>query len=317
MKRYFFIISIIFLLILSPVSEGKFIYSTSDPAGDDYGPGTYEYPTQEVFKPYQGLFDITSFKIYEPDNNYYLLKIKMGKITNPWDKKHGFSFPLIELYLDTKEGGSTKPFRKGARVRFTDKHPWNKLIKISGEWIRVFTPSDNKKEIIDLSSGVVKSDWDLKDYEVSVSENTISIKLRQEVLGPLLKNVYLYVLVGGYNPFGEGYYRDVKAKPSSWSFSDSTHSDLNNAPRVIDIMLPQDMKQKNILGDFKQDYPVVYPLEVADDNILYELVRDYLVSVLLVLLLIYVLWHVFTHNNDDLQEALDEELPWNKNSNRK
>ena len=46
------------------------VLDVTDPAGDDNGPGTYQYPTNAVFVP--GAFDITRFQVLTKDGTVYL-----------------------------------------------------------------------------------------------------------------------------------------------------------------------------------------------------------------------------------------------------
>ena len=66
-------------LSLSPVGsiaagkgQGPAVYfEATDPEGDDYGPGSYLYPQNLAFKPYEGLYDLLKFRVSGDEQNLY------------------------------------------------------------------------------------------------------------------------------------------------------------------------------------------------------------------------------------------------------
>ena len=52
------------------LTGGTTVLDTSDPTGDDNGPGTYQYPNSSNFAP--GSFDITRFQVLSKDGTVYL-----------------------------------------------------------------------------------------------------------------------------------------------------------------------------------------------------------------------------------------------------
>ncbi|MFW6308688.1 MAG: glucodextranase DOMON-like domain-containing protein [bacterium] len=269
-KPVLLIIIIITFFCVLPVeaSDREEIIFLEDKKGDDYGPGTYEYPRNSDFAPYQGLLDLIQFKL-EKTNKDYFFTFTFGEIRNSWDKESGFTHPLIEIYIDNQEGGSTRSFHDAARVKFTSDHPWNKLLKISGEFVRLYTPEDEgKEEDISSTEDIRYTRWDLKDHSLWVENNDIILQLSREKLGNI-KEEHLYILVGSFDPFGPGYYRDILPGESSWSISASDYSqdELKNAPRVMDTIIPGEKNQKEILGNFnEQNQAVVFPIQIVEEE---------------------------------------------------
>ena len=102
-------------------------FEMNDPIGDDYGPGTYTYPTHKAFLP--GLFDLTSFRV-SYDVEYVYFDNTFREVTNTWNAPEGFSHQLINIYIDTTKGaGRTDTIRKGAMVAFDKRYGWDILIK--------------------------------------------------------------------------------------------------------------------------------------------------------------------------------------------
>jgi carbohydrate-binding DOMON domain-containing protein len=271
------------------------IFSIEDPVGDDYGPGTYYYPTDDVFKTAKGLFDITSFSISESEEDY-LLVFEFSKLTDSWQSKFGFSLPFIEIYIDNQKGGSTGLFRSGSNVRLDSRHPWDLLITLSGWWVRAYKPDAREKEADFWNTD--ENPWDVKNATVEVEDNRILLYLNKEVTGQL-KGSYLYLLVGGFDPFGPGYYRNISNQYSRWSFADPEHEDLGYAPRVIDIILPEGKEQKSVLADFGEDYPLVYPVRITCTKGLFPYLKLLIPIIFLLILLVFIMYKkpLVSHNN--------------------
>lgn len=261
-EPFFVCIGFMFMLMLllsMPIfAQGNIIFEVEDPLNDDYGPGTYLYPTNEAFHG-EGFFDITYFSI-EDMGKKYRLNFTFQNLNDPWNSKYGFSLPLIQLYFGKKGSGSVDLYQEGANIRLDPRYPWNRLLKISGWWVRAYTPEDNH-DSLDFWD-VENNPANIEDALVEVKDNQISIQLAKEIIGDL-ENAYVYILVGSYDPFGQDHFRDLKNSLSTWYFSDSGNSNLKFAPRILDVILPAHLDQKEVLSNFAEDYPVILPLIIT------------------------------------------------------
>ncbi len=203
----------------------RIIFSARDQVGDDYGPGTYLYPTNEQFKPQEDLFDLHSFQIREEDSWYRFL-FTFGKLTNPWQARHGFSHQLIQLYIDNDRGGSTETFVPGAGVSFSESHPWNYLLKISGWGVELFRSDEDPEQ----AAGEVESELEILD-----DERTISVRVPVEELGSVDRGSF-YLLVGSFDIFGPDNYRQVKEEVGPWHLVVAVT--VNTIPMWLTSLLP-------------------------------------------------------------------------------
>ncbi|MFW5985924.1 MAG: glucodextranase DOMON-like domain-containing protein [Halanaerobiales bacterium] len=282
------------IYILPAAGEGsKLLYEATDPAGDDFGPGSYSYPTHQVFNPHQGLFDLTYFSI-ESRGNSYIFTFTLGVLTDPWDSHYGFSMPLIQIYIDNERGGSTELFREGANVRLQEEHPWNKLIKISGWWIYVFSPGDRGQDVIDFTLEGQQLPWEIDGYKIEiVNKNKIVVHIKKDIIGPLAGE-YLYLLLGSFDPFGLDHFRAVRNEESLWYFYDQDLKQPDKAPRVIDILLPEEKDQQELLADYGDRYAAVYPVKIvsptAEDRILTASKRVIFFAGSFILILLIFFW---------------------------
>jgi carbohydrate-binding DOMON domain-containing protein len=301
-KLFFFLIFIalitIFSINIKSYANTNIILSVDDPAGDDFGPGTYKYPTDKTFYPYKGLFDIIKFKIIR-DMDEYVLFFTFKNITDPWEGKFNFSLPLLELYIDNIKGGSVDLFKDGANVRLDPKYPWDKLIKISGWWVRSFVPEDRERNEDDIFN-FENNPWDVKDFQLKRRDNTIILTIKKELTGSL-ENANIYLLVGSFDPFGFDHFRGVENESSSWKFFDSANNNVDYSTRVIDIILPAGKKQEKILRNNKDDYPMIYPLKVEKPNLFNSYVNPHIFIFIIISIVSILLMlnnkHKNRHNN--------------------
>lgn len=244
------IISILFLLFIGAhAAEADYdvIFNHRDAEKDDFGPGTYQYPQNEIFQNKGNLFDIRVFTILESDNDY-LFKFKFSNLTDPWNAKHGFSLPLIEVYIDNDQKGSSKPFYKGANISFEEEFNWNKFLKISGWWVRIFTPDSKEKAVFNLNEISAEDPYQANTAEVSIEDNTIDIKISKSELGSL-DNSKFVLLIGSFDPFGYDHFRSFTEEKRSWQIYAETELDINKIPRVMDILVPEGRSQRKILTE--------------------------------------------------------------------
>lgn len=252
--RYTFLSVLLMLLLIVFCSSGlmagvlgdeKVAWTTvldlADPIGDDYGPGTYLYPTNSQFAPFQGLFDIERFKVLSSEE-VVCFQITFGKITNPWKAPFGFSHQLIEIYIDHRPGGKRHTFYPGARVVFSPRASWDTLLKVTGWGMYLFDCNDIAvQEPEPYTSGQVRVLADQKTIELQLPLKEWSD------LGELLAGSY-YLLVGGQDGFGPDNFRVVQPEVNEWYFGggDST----GYAPNVIDLVVPPGKDQQTILGSY-------------------------------------------------------------------
>ncbi|GAB6138035.1 glucodextranase DOMON-like domain-containing protein [Halanaerobaculum tunisiense] len=226
---------LILLFTVAVDAQKETIFETADPVGDDFGPGSYTYPTSDQFKPYEGLFDLTNFKVESADGNYNFY-FKFKEVTNPWHADYGFSHQMIQVYIDNQDGGSTQVFKPGAHVKFESQHPWNQLIKLTGWSVEMYSPSDDPQQT-----------QRLQQVDVTLEDQVIKLSIPQEKIGSL-QEAHYYVLVGSLDGFGYDNYRSVVEEATGWKFGGGTDTDLN--PNLLDTLVPEGMSQKEVLGSF-------------------------------------------------------------------
>ena len=233
----------------------KPVFSMQDPEGDDYGPGTYTYPTDGSFSP--GVFDLLRFEVLASERDV-IFRLKFRELTNPWGAPLGFSHQLVNLYLCTHstERSSTTTRRKGANVRFDHKNPWNYLIKVAG-W-----PGYGGIVYSAKGKGIGEC-----EVNCDLEEETIRVSVPKSLIGePEGSSWGYYLLIGSQDGFGPDHYRPVAEVASRWVGGGNSKGP--DAPRVYDILDPASngKTQEEMLGSYRPEegepaiiYPVIAP----------------------------------------------------------
>ena len=240
--------------------SGKVIGELLDDAYDDDGPGNYQYPLADVFKSAgKGLFDLVHFKMLDNGKNY-ILQYKFSNLGgNPWNGPNGFSFQIVETYIDFKDGGKTQPIvPKGPRVSLSPEHPWDIALRIAG-W--------SYGNFIELSDGTTVQ-GELR-IQTNQNANTITVVLPKKYItisGSY--KPYIAIISGSQDGYGTGYWRIVTPAAAEWQGggADPDAFSAGVSPNVYDIFVPNGESQKDILNSFdikSKKYAVIpyLPLE--------------------------------------------------------
>jgi carbohydrate-binding DOMON domain-containing protein len=149
------------------------------------------------------------------------------------------------------------------------EHPWNKLLIVNGWWVSIYTPDDSNKRVVDFTVTGRQVPWLIDDPNITVDNNLIKLIIEKQKIGSLDK-ASLYILVGSFDPFGYDYFRGVRTEKNSWFFAAPEVDDLTYAPRVIDLVVPPEMDQTEILSSYEDDYPQIEPIYIGKKNVFGE-----------------------------------------------
>ncbi len=196
-----------------------------DPAGDDRGPGTYVYPRNPEIL--QGDFDLLIFKVLDSED-YVIFNLTFRTLGgNPLKGPNGFSFQVIQIYVQIAQGLGSQSALPGPNVKFKD-FSWDFAIQAAG-W-----PSYC---YIQYYNGVR-----IHDLEVTSTGNSILVYVPTYEIGHPQKSWKYAVLVGCLlrNSTSTGCWMPVKPLPGIWNFggANKTAYEEGIAPRVIDMLDP-------------------------------------------------------------------------------
>ena len=132
-----------------------------DPEGDDFGPGRFVYPTDAVYT--RGSFDLRRLEIRDLGRWVELRITLAADIDDPWHSAawsppgRGFSLQLVQVYLDTGAGGTTRAL-PGIRGRFAEDEAWDRVVLIAPQ-ARPAVATAIEQAAPDLASVVLVPSW--------------------------------------------------------------------------------------------------------------------------------------------------------------
>ncbi|HHT48980.1 MAG TPA: hypothetical protein GXZ98_06780 [Firmicutes bacterium] len=259
MRKYCLIFFVV-CLVCSPVYAGAgpggerenvVYFEATDPEGDDYGPGSYIYPRNLAFRPYEGLYDLLRFSVSGSEEELFF-DLQIKQITNPWNAPEGFIHPVIHVYIDLAPGGRTQPLTEEMGVRLASQYGWEVCLEgVGWESSRLVYLTDGQHlEATELAAAY------LPDQQV------IRLSVPTARLGRPQKSWRYYVLIGAYDGFGPGFLREVRPETGDWHFGGAPEG--QTAPRVLDLLAPERGKysQEKQLRAGKEGLPVIYPINM-------------------------------------------------------
>ncbi len=226
--------------------ERKVLLELVDEEGDDFGPGTYTYPLNEVFK--KGVFDLLGVTLRRDEKNLeFDLKFKdLGG--NPWGGPYGFCLQVAQIYVDSKLGGITQPiFPDVPRIRIDEKTPYDFALQAGPGWSTELTNKlvfADGKEVIDQMK-----------ITCNQAKGLINILVPRNLIDPHWEEGYplkLNVVVGSWDGYGINGWRNVGVKEEEYMFggADAPAVVAGVSPLVLDILVPEDRKQETILKGY-------------------------------------------------------------------
>jgi hypothetical protein len=228
----------------------------ADPSGDDYGPGSYAYPTNSVFT--AGSFDMTEFQVRVEGNRVYFTVDVDAPVGDPWGSGAGFSLQSIDVYVD-KDGvhnsGATWTL-EGRNARVSPANAWEIAI-----WCA--PPFDDFQSTVVFPGG----GFDTAQVRTTVSQadGRITVSALKSVVGTPTSSWRYLVLMLGQNGYEPGGVRQVRAVGGEWDFGGGT--DGAGDPNIIDVVTVPGLSQKGMLGSYDPWTPQVCALFVEPDSV--------------------------------------------------
>jgi len=224
-------------VVLSALDTSTVVFEVIDPEGDDYGPGTYTYPTDGVFKDDKS-YDLQSFRVSVDDTSILFKFAFYGAVANSWGSPNGLAIQTLDVYVDKDPGAGT-----GARMLFPGRNAaleegsgWD-----VGIWAEGWTP---KVVYPDPQTLEPKADTEASfKVVVDASAQTVTLIVPKEAFGEGDPAAWGYaaVVLGqeGYpNPPEVWRVRNIASSSAQWAFGGAP-SDANHT-RIIDLIWPAD-----------------------------------------------------------------------------
>ncbi len=234
-------------IIIPDLGLSTVVLEISDPENDDFGPGTYTYPTDSVFP--GKAYDLKTFRVAYDDNNIIFKFELFGPIPNPWGSPNNLAIQTFDIYIDTDPGSGTgaRKFLPGRNLSLSSENGWDYAIWVEGWTPQILSPDPVSLDPKELSTA---------DFKIIVdpSGRSVTVRVAKTVFGSGDPNNWGYaaILMGqeGYPSSGVWRIRDVEVNAAQWRFGGAGNS--TNHTRVIDMIWPdgEELTQVDMLSNF-------------------------------------------------------------------
>jgi hypothetical protein len=196
----------------------------SDPSGDAHGAGDLAPPSAPLYAS-RGPFDLVEVRV--EDAAQLTIEVRLAGIPDPGGLPNGLTLPVIDLYLDTADGGR-EALLPGPDMRMPAGRGWELALRVHGDdaYLRRAAQPDGPA------------------LPVEVRRQGDRLRLRTGLPRPdEVRDVQ--ALTGVYDPFGRDAWRPLASAPSPWAFASEVP-----APPVIDLLAADDAAQRDALRSF-------------------------------------------------------------------
>jgi glucoamylase len=239
--------------VVGDVSGGTTVLNVTDPARDDNGPGTYQYPTAPDFHP--GAFDLTDFQVISDGTTAYL-RATLANLDPTFGAPFGAQ--LLDVYVHTPGATQTSTQAAYASRNYT--------IAPAGAWSeRVEAQGFVSPSWVDASGNSVGTAFMVADQ----ASRTVTIALPEAQFGTPGSGWAFSVVLTGQDGFSADQARAFTATPGADTFgvcasggqSPICAVDPSKVPKAMDVITPPGVSQATEL-DPALSAVVIQPVSV-------------------------------------------------------
>jgi len=225
------------------ISTVEPLLAVSDPTGDDYGPGSYVYPTDTVFV--SGSYDLVGFEVGLSGDEVVFSFDVLAPIQNPWGSPRGLSVQTFDVYIDKDPGART-----GARLLIPGR---NAALEEGNGWEYAITAEGWDPSIyVAASDGSVEETKPTFKIAALGDKGQVIVRVPLELLGggdPATWGYAVAVLSQeGFPSAGVRRVRDIQPIAEQWR-AGGAPNDVNHT-RIIDVLSPEPGLQEQLLSDY-------------------------------------------------------------------
>jgi glucoamylase len=219
---------------------GTSVLDVTDPAGDDNGPGTYQYPTDSSFV--AGSFDLTRFQVLS-DGTYAYLRVTLATLVPTFGALDGAQ--LLDVYVHVPGATATS-----TAAAFTSR---NYTIAPSGAWSqRVEAQGFAAPVWVNAGGTAVGTPFVLPVQ----SDRTITVALPEAQFGTPGSGWGFSVVLTGQDGFSSDQARAFTATPGAFTFGVCAAGntapicsvDPTTVPKAMDVITPAGVSQATELN---------------------------------------------------------------------
>ena len=214
---------------------GTTILDVPDAAGDDTGPGTYQYPTNSAFV--AGSFDITRFQVLS-DGTYAYLRVTLRTLVPTFGALDGAQ--LLDVYVHVPGATATSTAAAFATRNYTiaPSGAWSQRVEVQGFAAPVWVNAAGAS-VGTASALAVQSD------------QTITVALPEAQFGTPASGWGFSVVLTGQDGFSPDLARAFTATPGAYTFgvcavggtAPICSVDPTTVPKAMDVITPPGVSQ--------------------------------------------------------------------------
>ncbi len=188
--------------VVGDIAGGTTVRDVTDPAGDDNGPGTYQYPTASDFVP--GSFDITRFQVITAGSLVYL-RTTLKALTPTFGNVIGAQ--LLDVYVHSPGAAATSTAAAFASRNYTiaPADAWSQRLEVQGFASPVW---------VDAAGNTVGT----ASVVASATAGTITIAVPSAAFGTPASGWSFAVVLTGQNGFSSDQARAFTPTPGADTF---------------------------------------------------------------------------------------------------
>ena len=225
--------------------------SISDPEGDDNGPGTYTYPTADAIS--EDCYDVTQVDI-ESTTQYWNFTVHIaGPVENPWGGEDGFSVQAIHAYIQDPNAGEDVSTSGTPRTGLVSSFQ-------EGYHYRVAVHGESGPKVVETATG----DTLAEDIPASADQEngTISFSVpKTHFQTENLRDMKMTMMMLPTDGFGTGGIRQSFGQEAAqWAFGGAKADTSETAPRIVDLIGPEDVVKQEETLSYSADSAPTIPL---------------------------------------------------------
>ncbi len=258
LKRSLPVLGVLLALLFACAAPARaqVVADLTDPVGDDYGPGTYTYPSSTDFTP--GAFDLVSFRVTDIGDSVRFEIGIAGAITNPWGAPDGYCLQSIDIFIDRDRmtGSGATWTLEGRNAEIGDRDAWERMIWVAPRFGGEFSPAVYEPSGLATSDGVTVA--------VDAAEQVIAVTVPETLVGAPEPGWSYIVAMLGQDGFATGRVRWVNAWGGPWNFGGGDDSAYDS--NIIDLITSEGVSQEGMLSRYSPYQEVVPRLFATDDG---------------------------------------------------
>jgi glucoamylase len=181
---------------------GTSVLDVTDPAGDDHGPGTYQYPTDSSFA--AGSFDLTRFQVLS-DGTFAYLRVTLRTLVPTFGALDGAQLLDVYVHVPGATATSTQAAFASRNYAISSSGAWSQRLEVQGFAAPVW---------VNAGGNTVGTPFALPVQ----SDRTITIALPEAQFGTPGSGWGFSVVLTGQDGFSSDQARAFTATPGAFTF---------------------------------------------------------------------------------------------------